>query len=254
MLVLCYHGISERWPADTAVSPDRFEEQLSRLVGRGYRGSTFTDLLTAPPGGRSLAVTFDDAARSVLTRALPIMAKLGLPGTVFVPTAFPDAGRPMAWPGQDRWAGTEHEHELACMSWDELRQLADRDWEIGSHTRSHPRLTGLGDEQLQEELRGSRADCEERLGRPCRSLAYPYSDFDARVVRAAREAGYLVAGTVPRAPTAPLPLQWPRVGVYRNDTSRRLAARIWRRRTLNGSRVEPALAAALRTARRVRPR
>jgi peptidoglycan/xylan/chitin deacetylase (PgdA/CDA1 family) len=254
VLVLCYHGISATWPADTAVRPDRLEEQLSRLVARGYRGSTFSEVLTAPPDRRSLAVTFDDAPRSVLTHAAPIMARLGLPGTVFVPTAFPDAGRPMAWPGQAQWERTEHENELACMSWDDLRELAERGWEIGSHTRSHPRLTGLDDEELHDELRGSRADCEERLGRPCRSLAYPYSDVDARVVRAAREAGYLVAGTVPRAPTTPLPLRWPRVGVSRTDTTRRLAARIWRRRSLNGSRLEPALAAALRTARRVRPR
>jgi hypothetical protein len=66
-----------------------------------------------------------------------------------------------------------------------LRELADRGWETRSHTRSQPRLTALGDRPLQGELRGSRADCEENLGRPCRPLAFRYSDFDAGVVRAA---------------------------------------------------------------------
>lgn len=224
------------------------------LVNRGYRGATFTEALTAPPTGRTLVVTFDDAPRSISNLAMPIMAKLGLPGTVFVPTSYPDNGRPMAWPGQEQWVGTEHEHELACMSWNELRGLADRGWEIGSHTRSHPRLTTLVDGPLQDELRGSREDCQEGLGRACRSLAYPYSDFDARVVRAAREAGYLFAGTAPGKPAAPLPLQWPRVGVARPDTARRLAIRIWRRSSLTGSPLARGVDVALRSARRVRPR
>lgn len=229
VLVLCYHGISERWPAPTAVTPERLDRQLEMLVRRGYRGATFSEALTAPAADRTLAVTFDDAPRSVGNLAAPILERLGLPATVFVPTAFPDNGRLMAWPGQDDWAGSEHEDELACMSWDELHDLAERGWEVGSHTRSHPRLTTLDDETLDRELRGSREDCEEQLRRPCISLAYPYSDFDDRVVRAARAAGYQYAATVPREAEAPLPLQWPRVGVYRSDTPRRLAARIWRR-------------------------
>jgi peptidoglycan/xylan/chitin deacetylase (PgdA/CDA1 family) len=251
VLVLCYHGISDRWPEPTAVRPERLEEDLTMLVDRGYRGATFTEALTAPPASRTVVVTFDDAPQSIAKLALPIMGKLGLPGTVFVPTSFPDNGRPMAWSGQEDWIGTEYERELACMSWAELRELADRGWEIGSHTRSHPRLTALGDGPLQEELRGSRADCEENLGRPCRSLAYPYSDFDAGVVRAAREAGYLLAGIVAGKPVAPLPLQWPRVLVSRRDTARRLAIRIWRRQSLTGSPLARGVDASLRSARRV---
>jgi peptidoglycan/xylan/chitin deacetylase (PgdA/CDA1 family) len=224
------------------------------LVDRGSLGATFTEARTAPPASRTLVVTFDDAPQSIAKLTMPIMGKLGLPGTVFVPTSFPDNGRPMAWPGQEDWIGTEHERELACMSWAELRELADRGWEIGSHTRSHPRLTAVGDGPLQEELRGSRADCEEHLGRPCRSLAYPYSDFNADVVRAAREAGYLLAGIERGEPVAPLPLQWPGVLASRRETARRLAIRIWRRQSLTGSPLARGVDAVLRSARRVFPR
>src|SRR5687768_15757937 len=87
-LVLCYHAVSAEWPAKIAVTPDRLEEQLRLLLRRGYRGATFTEAATAPANGRFLAVTFDDAYRSVLKHAFPIMSRLGLPGTVFVPTNF----------------------------------------------------------------------------------------------------------------------------------------------------------------------
>jgi len=142
-----------------------------------------------------------------------------------VPTDYASSQEPMAWDGYDDWLGTEHEHELDCMSWDELRGLAATEWEIGSHTCSHPRLSRLGDDEIVTELAESRARCEDEIGAPCRSIAYPYSDYDDRVVRAARDTGYLLATTVPRGPRAPLPLQWPRVGVYHAETARRIRLR-----------------------------
>ena len=214
MLVLCYHAVSERWPAALAVTPRALEEQREHLVARGYRGATFHDALAAPPAPKTMAVTFDDAYRSVGELAFPILARLGLPATIFVPTDFPDGDRPMAWPGIDHWLGGPHEHELAALSWAELERLAGAGWEIGSHTCSHPRLTALDPAALARELERSRAACEARLGRPCRTVAYPYGDVDARVVTAAREAGYRFGAGLPEGRHVRHPLAWPRVGVY----------------------------------------
>lgn len=158
------------------------------------------------------------------------MNRLGLPGTVFAPTAYAGTDRLMGWDGYDVWLGTEHEEELRCMSWDELNGLAEDGWEIGSHTRTHPRLSQLGDDEIAEELSASRQDCLDRTGRACRVLAYPYSDYDERVVRAASEAGYLFATTVPRGPREPRPFEWPRVGVYRGEGPRRVQLRTQARR------------------------
>jgi peptidoglycan/xylan/chitin deacetylase (PgdA/CDA1 family) len=230
VLVLCYHGISETWPASTTVKPGDFDRQLSEFVRRGYRGATFSAALTAPPGERTLAVTFDDAHRSVFELAAPIMARLGIPGTIYVPTDYVGTDQPMGWDGYDEWLGTEHEQELLCMDWEQLRALAADGWEIGSHTCSHPRLSRLGEAEIGEELRESRRICEEHMGTPCTSIAYPYSDYDDRVVRAAGEAGYRFAGTVPRGPANPLALQWPRVGVYWGESARRIVTRARTRR------------------------
>jgi peptidoglycan/xylan/chitin deacetylase (PgdA/CDA1 family) len=242
VLVLCYHGVSETWPAATTVAPGDFEEQISSLVARGYKGATLCEALTTPASAKTLVVTFDDAHRSVLELAAPVLERLGVPGTMFVPTDYPDSGRPMAWDGYAEWMGTEHEGELDCMGWDDLRGLAEGGWEIGSHTRSHPRLSRLGDAEILAELVESRAVCEKEMRTPCRSLAYPYSDYDDRVVRAAREAGYLLAVTVPRGPQAPLPLQWPRVGVYCGEGSRRVIARSGARRLAPSLLARTALA------------
>jgi peptidoglycan/xylan/chitin deacetylase (PgdA/CDA1 family) len=193
------------------------ESQLRRLVSRGYRGATFADALEAPTGRKVLAVTFDDAYRSVLDLAFPVLDRLGLPATVFVPTGFAGTEKPMSWPGIDQWLGGAYEDELVPMSWEELRRLRAAGWEVGSHTVSHPRLTDLDDQSLGAELLRSRRDCEERLGERCRSIAYPYGDVDARVTAAARRAGYGFGAALPPAFHPPRPLEWPRVGVYHSD-------------------------------------
>jgi peptidoglycan/xylan/chitin deacetylase (PgdA/CDA1 family) len=226
VLVLCYHAVSPRWAADLSVTPKHLEEQLDLLLRRGYRGMRLSDAISDEAQGRVLAVTFDDAYRSVLELAFPLLERLGIPGTVFVPTKFARADEPMAWPGIDQWLGGEHESELSCMSWEELARLDAAGWEIGSHTHSHPRLTTLDDDSLADELGRSREICTESLGKPCRSLAYPYGDHDARVVAATEAAGYTAAVTLPPALHRAQPLRWPRLGIYHHDTMERFRAKV----------------------------
>lgn len=219
-LVLGYHAVSARWPCTLAVSPQALEQQLERLVRRGYRGVTLSEMVKGEYRRPVVVVTFDDAYRSVLELALPILERLGLPGTIFAPTDHMH-GLPMSWPGIDEWLGTEHRDELVGCTWDELSTLAQAGWEVGSHSCTHARLPTLSDESLADELRRSRKDCEQRLGNPCLTMAYPYGDSDARVAAAARAAGYVVTvgGPPPRGgPAHPL-----RADVYRKDDAWRFA-------------------------------
>lgn len=228
VLVLCYHGVSERWPAALAVTPAQLEDQLRYLTGRGYRGATFSEAVSHSPRSHNVvAVTFDDAYRSVFELARPILERYGVPGTVFVPTAQAGREQPMSWPGIDNWLGGPHESELIPMSWQQLRELADAGWELGSHTRTHPRLTTLDDELLATELGESRRELEQALGRPCATIAYPYGDEDPRVEAATAAAGYSEAAALPSPRLhPPAPYRWPRVGVYHDDDLKRFARKV----------------------------
>jgi peptidoglycan/xylan/chitin deacetylase (PgdA/CDA1 family) len=223
-LVLCYHALSEDWPAALSSTPVALAWQLKRLLGRGLVPGVFTDTVLASNRRRSIAVTFDDAFRTIYTAGLPILRDLGVPATVFVPTAHV-GGVPMRWVGIDKWTGTPHERDLVGCTWDEIAELADAGWEIGSHTRSHRPLTTLSDHEVQSELADSKAECEDRLGRPCRSLAYPYGDYDERIVRVARRVGYAAAGTLPGRFEVADSMRYPRVFVSRADNRLRFAVK-----------------------------
>jgi peptidoglycan/xylan/chitin deacetylase (PgdA/CDA1 family) len=221
-LVLCYHAVSESWDCELAVTPAQLRGQVAGLLARGYRPATFLDAAFAPPRSRLLAVTFDDAYRSVFELARPVLAELGAVASVYAPTDWIGTGRPMRWPGIDHWIGTADEDELLPMDWSQLRELAAEGWEVGSHTCSHPRLTELDDASLVRELEDSRSACALRMGHPCETIAYPYGDVDERVADAAAVAGYRAGGALPHVPHAASALLWPRVGVYRFDGQARL--------------------------------
>jgi peptidoglycan/xylan/chitin deacetylase (PgdA/CDA1 family) len=160
-----------------------------------------------------LHVTFDDAYWNVSSVLLGLV-RLGVPVTVFACPAFADEGRPFLVP--ELRTRTEGFHsEVRTMSWDELRGSMGMGVEIGSHTVSHPHLTRLGDSELERELVESKQRLEDELGGPCRFLAYPYGEHDARVRAAARVAGYAGAFALRAADGDPFAI--PRVDLYRSD-------------------------------------
>jgi peptidoglycan/xylan/chitin deacetylase (PgdA/CDA1 family) len=217
-LVLCYHAVSEDWPHALSVGLETFEQQLTGLLRRGFRPAAAQELLGN--GGRILHVTFDDAFTSV-DRAVPVLERLGVPSTVFACSGFADDGRALDVP-ELAIQVVMHPDELATMDWDALRTLAARGVEIGSHTVSHPHLPRLTDAELQRELRESRERIADELARPCRYLAYPFGDEDARVRSAAAAAGYDAAFALPGREDRIDRFALPRIGVYRRDSPMRL--------------------------------
>jgi peptidoglycan/xylan/chitin deacetylase (PgdA/CDA1 family) len=226
LLILCYHAVSPSWPAALSVTPDALERQLTELKRRGYRSAGFTDAIANTGEGPVVAVTFDDNYRSVLELAKPILDRHDYRGTLFVPTDWAGEERPMRWQGIDRWLGTPHEKEMLSLTWQELRELSEQGWEIGSHTCSHPHLPELDGAMLKRELSESKERIEQELGFACTSLAYPYGDVDQRVRDTAGEVGYVAAGTIPRVLTSAEPLRWPRTPIFHGDDLRRFRLKV----------------------------
>ncbi|HST26687.1 MAG TPA: polysaccharide deacetylase family protein [Gaiellaceae bacterium] len=214
-LVLCYHAVSDSWRHLLSVPAGALEAQLDLLIRRGFRPVSATE--AAAGTGKLLHVTFDDALTSV-RNVLPVLERTGAKATVFACTAYASDGRPLAVPELEG----EPAEELETMQWDELRELAERGIEIGSHTVSHPHLPRLSDAELADELRASKQQLEDELRRPCPTLAYPFGDCDDRVRSAARAAGYETAFGLPGDPTWRDRFDVFRVGVWNGESPRRV--------------------------------
>jgi peptidoglycan/xylan/chitin deacetylase (PgdA/CDA1 family) len=77
------------------------------------------------------------------------------------------------------------------MNWEDIRQLQQYGFHIGSHSHTHPMLAALEDERdILDELNLSASTIKEKLGKAPLTISYPIGSFDERVMRLARQAGY----------------------------------------------------------------
>jgi peptidoglycan/xylan/chitin deacetylase (PgdA/CDA1 family) len=130
------------------------------------------------PGKRYAAVTFDDGFKSVADQALPELIKRKIPATIFVTSDL--LGQTPGWKG----------YPGRFMSLEELHALPTDLISLGSHTRTHPFLPKLTDEEAKDEIGISRLKLGQMLGRDVTLFAFPYGAFNERLITICREAGY----------------------------------------------------------------
>ncbi len=157
------------------------------MAGRGWQAtalSTLVERCTCGDGAErnEFCITFDDGFESVYQVAYPALKQRNLSAIVYIPTD--SIGCRIGW-----------NEQLALrlepiMTLDQIRELSDNGFEIGSHTVSHPMLTKLSDADLRRELVDSKLRLEQITGKEVASLSYPYGDYDQRVLDACVEAGY----------------------------------------------------------------
>lgn len=87
--------------------------------------------------------------------------------------------------------------DQVMMSWDQAREIAATPgMTIGAHTVTHPHLARISDDQIREEVITSKQVVEKQIGKPVRFFCYPYGDYDSRVIRSLKDAGYECSGTL----------------------------------------------------------
>jgi peptidoglycan/xylan/chitin deacetylase (PgdA/CDA1 family) len=106
VIVLAYHHIATPGNPDLAPTvidayPPDFEAQMRYVAGH-YNVVSSWDLvralregITLPP--RALIITFDDGYMCFQDTAFPVLERLNLPVTLFVPTSYPDRPGTLFW-------------------------------------------------------------------------------------------------------------------------------------------------------------
>lgn len=206
--ILTYHSIDASGSV-LSVHPERFREHVEVLARLDVPVLTLAELCE-PGRNEGIALTFDDGFQNFADAAWPILRDVGWPSTVFVATAW--VGKENGWDAHD-----SRIPDLPLMDWSTLRELNREGVELGSHTRSHPRLTGLEPPELAREIEGASAELESETGRAPETFAYPYGDLNEKVVTAVEAAGHSLAVTTELRPldrTEKSPLALPRLDAY----------------------------------------
>jgi peptidoglycan/xylan/chitin deacetylase (PgdA/CDA1 family) len=200
--VLGYHRVGPpppgSWETWFSVPEETFEEQLRTLVAAGWTpidAATFVAGLDDPSKlpARAAVITFDDAYKSLGGSARATLARLGLPGVVFVPVEHVG--------GRNAWDTNSAQPSEAVCSWDDLRALERAGICVQSHAVTHRGFSTLDPAELEREIGESKARLERELGKRVDLLAYPYgdagppeSDAAAVIERAGYSAAFLFGG------------------------------------------------------------
>ena len=184
--ILMYHVIAPPF-ADSPyprlyVPPAEFAAQMDALAASGYRAVTLDQVRLAWHGRahlprKPIVVSFDNGYRTQFTQALPILRRLGWRAVENLQLA----GLPPAQGGLSR---------------QQVRGLVRAGWELDTQGWSHANLITLDSRQLWFQVAHARAVLRREYHVPVNWFCYPSGHYDARVIRAVREAGFVGSTTV----------------------------------------------------------
>lgn len=150
------------------------------------------EILSASPAGEKnlVSITFDDAFVSVRDLAIPVLERLGLTASVFVPVGI--LGQKPDWSLLEQTG----DQEETVMDAEDLKSLQQSGFDFYSHTLSHPFLTRIEVSKMKEELGESRRRLGAILDRDVEAVSYPHGDYNPAVLEEAHRAGYTRGFTI----------------------------------------------------------
>lgn len=224
--VLCYHKVGPISEVGRFlnIEPTRFRQHIEFFQRRGARFVLSRELPACRAEPNVVCLTFDDAYTSALTHGREVMLSAGVRGTFFA--VAERIGRTSDW-------DEERAQPLAPLEL--LLEAQDQGFEIGNHTKRHPKLNELDPKSQAEEIMHA-ATALRAIGLVIDSFAYPYglSDTSARNLVANSHHVGLALGK--RLATSQDPLDSiPRFVVSYSDSIPKLVYKIWLRNRLRKS-------------------
>ena len=214
-VILQYHHISAQTPALTSVDPETFQQHLDYLEQQAFTPWPLAKILdhlakNQPLPEKTIAITFDDAYRSVLDEAAPRLQAKGWPFTLFVTTDPIDLELP------------------GFLTWDELKQIKAAGGSLANHSQGHGhlllRLPGETQAQWRQRISTNIQSAQQQIvamtGPLAPIFAYPYGEYNQDLQQLLEELGYFALGqhsgaVGPSSDFTALP-RFPASGIYAN--------------------------------------
>lgn len=181
--ILMYHSLdTERDPDYSAVRPAKFREQMEFIKRGRYNVLLLDDYCRMLQNNikipkKSVIITFDDGYKDNL-KAVEILKEFNFAATIFISPYFMD----------NKWYLTKH---------DIKNIMAASKVRIGSHSNLHQYLPSLSEQALIDDMLASK-ETLSKLFPEIACLSYPTGGFNYKVIKAAKESGYICACTTNR--------------------------------------------------------
>lgn len=166
IISLMLHEISHSEFSSVDIPLNNLSELCLTIKQAGYKLCSAEEYFHSENKSNLIICTFDDSYKSVLQLALPILKKYSFTATVFVCPKH--IGKTNAWNSKDKI-------KRIHMSLEELYELKNEGWEIGSHGNEHVSFLRLDEKEILQSAKESKLFLEKHFG-SIHSFAYPYGD------------------------------------------------------------------------------
>ncbi len=188
-VIFLYHRVNDTHRDSVTIGVQQFADHM-RYLADHYEVVRLDEILE---GGRAsdgprIAITFDDGYLDNYNYAAPILIKHQVPATFFVSTDHISHNLPFAHDLVKLGEG------LPNMNWNQIREMHDAGFSIGSHTSNHINLAQSDSELVRLELRRSREALERELGLKEIMFAHPFGkrrDISAERLEQVKAEGYV---------------------------------------------------------------
>jgi len=179
-VVLMYHRFGESKYPSTNTTASQLDAQIKELTSGKYTVLPLEEIIWRLRAGpalpdRTVAITIDDAYKSIYDIAWPKFKAAGLPFTVFVSTDPVDQG------------------VKSYMSWDEIKKLKENGVDIGNHSASHRHMAGADDSTNIRDIRRASNRLNAMLGFRPGLFAYPYGESSLALSKQIEAEGFMAA-------------------------------------------------------------
>ncbi len=188
-VILTYHSVVATLAdidSKYTVSRDQLRSHVDCFIAAGWKPTALSDALAAASNERRFVVTFDDGYLDNYSVALPVLQEYKIRAAFFLVADALGRGNTSIFDGLGKRAFMAPEH---------VRELMADGMTVGSHGKTHKRLTELHADELGGELALSRIMLEEQLGVRLEHFAYPFGSVDEQAREAVAAAGYRWAFT-----------------------------------------------------------
>ncbi len=165
--VLAYHNISNRFNIGiNNISLNAFKSHIDFFKVLNY----------------DFKICFDDAYEDVYLNAFPIMNKNSFRGVIFPVTGFIGIN--------NTWDINFFINKKKHVNYDQLRELLNNDWEVGSHGHSHISYKVLSDDEILKDLIKSKDLLEKKLKTEINIFTPPFGYISDYHIDLVIKAGY----------------------------------------------------------------
>ncbi|TVY10688.1 polysaccharide deacetylase family protein [Paenibacillus cremeus] len=204
--VIAYHHIDDQIQGDVTITTQRFHDQLTDLLQRGYHFISLQQFREYLAGGavtpNAVLVTFDDGYRSFYTNAFPILEQLQIPAVNFVITKDLENPLQSRIPSLSREEIRTMAHAMDTLDFqchtDSLHDLGpDGGALFTSRLKKGDRVETEQEfnNRIIDDTKKCRAKLSELYPKPVDAFAYPFGIYDKQSDALIHSAGIRYAFT-----------------------------------------------------------